>query len=220
MRKTIHSSAVIGVILLGLLAVGGCAVGKTYLLDLHYSSPISPFLPEEAKPATVALYNFKDVRPDTLYIGQRVYHDGRVDFFKVDAASVSQALNKSVNHLLTNAGFRVVAVNRYLEPDKVDFKDIPAPLGLGGEIESLWVESKSGIATTQTVAKLRLRIHWVLTKDKTWLNKTIEGSAQESDRPLFRPQNAEAKLNEVFQESLDKLLKDEPKLKSYLLANP
>ena len=171
---------------------------------------------------TLAVYDFKDVRPDQLYIGRRIYQNDndKVDFFKPEAASVEQLLTQSLVPLLEKAGFRVVRVKRYLDPSQEDFKDIPAPVALGGEIEALGVESKSGMVTTRTEATLRLRIHWALVKERTWLHKTIVGSAQESDRPFFRPKYAEAKLNEVFQEGLDQLLKDEPTLKNKLSPNP
>jgi hypothetical protein len=221
MEKNFKVPLFIGITFFALLALGACAGSKTYLLDLHYdSSQTSPFLAGQAQPVTLAVYDLKDVRPDRLYIGRRVRQDDQVDFFKSDAGSVEQVLTQSLVHLLEKAGFRVVLVKRYLDPGQEDFKDIPAPAALGGEIEVLWVESKTGIATTQTEATLRLRFHWALVKERTWLHKTIEGSASESDRPFFRSKYAETKINEVFQDGLDKLLKDEPTLKSKLLPNP
>jgi hypothetical protein len=205
------------VILLGLL-FSGCAVSKTYLLNLSYDPAKTPlFLTDAAKPVTLAVYNFQDVRPERLYLGRRVYRDGMVDFYKPDAGTVEQVVTQSFVKLLEKTGFKVTLVNRYLDPDKEDFKAIPADAAFGGKIEALWIEAKSGLTTTDTEANMRLRLNWGLVKDRTWITKTIEGSAQESDRPFYRPERAEAKINEVFKDGLDKLLKDETQLREKLL---
>jgi hypothetical protein len=165
----------------------------------------------------LALYNFKDDRPDRLYLGRKVYRDGMIDFFKADAGTVEQVVTKSLAQMLEKAGFKVTVVNRYLDPSKDDFKDIPADVAFGGKIESLWVEAKSGVATTDTNARMSIRLNWGLVKERTWVSKTIEGSAQESDRPFYQPKHAEALINEVFKDGFDKMLKDETLLKEKLL---
>jgi hypothetical protein len=207
--------------LLGLIFLGGCAGSKTYLLNLSYNPLGTPqFLPISAKPVSLAVYQFTDARPDRLFLGRRIYRDGMVDFFKPDAGTVEQVVTHSVVKAMEKAGFRVTLVNRILNPDKEDFKDIPGDVALGGKIETLWVEAKTGYTTTDTEAKLKIRVFWGLPKERSWLTKTIEGSAQESDRPLYQPKHAEAKINEVFQDGLDKFLKEETQLKEKLLKNP
>jgi hypothetical protein len=207
--------------LLGLIFLGGCAGSKTYLLNLSYNPLGTPqFLPISAKPVSLAVYQFTDARPDRLFLGRRIYRDGMVDFFKPDAGTVEQVVTHSVVKAMEKAGFRVTLVNRILNPDKEDFKDIPGDVALGGKIETLWVEAKTGYTTTDTEAKLKIRVFWGLPKERSWLTKTIEGSAQESDRPLYQPKHAEAKINEVFKDGLDKFLKEETQLKEKLLKNP
>ena len=206
---------------LGLLFLGGCAGSKTYLLNLSYNSMGTPqFIPISSKPVTLAVYQFQDARSDRVYLGRRVYRDGMVDFFKPDGGTVEQVMTKSVVKAMEKAGFRVTLVNRPLDPDKEDFKDIPGDVALGGKIESLWVEAKTGYTTTDTDAKLKVKIFWGLPKDRVWMTKTIEGDAQETDRPFYQPKYAEAKINGVFQDGLDKLLKDETQLKEKLLKAP
>ena len=206
------------IILLGLLCLAGCASSKTYLLHLSYdTSQTPPFLSGTSQPVTLALYNFQDSRPERLYLGRRVYRDGMIDFFKADAGTVEQVVTKSVAQMLEKAGFKVTVVNRYLDPAQVDFKDIPAEVAFGGKIESLWVEAKSGLATTDTNARMSMRINWGLVKEGTWISKTIEGSAQETDRPFYRPKHAEGLINEVFKDGFNKLLKDENLLKEKIL---
>jgi len=218
MKKRISSYVFVMIMLLGLLYLAGCASSKTYLLHLSYdTSQTPPFLSGVSPPVTLALYNFQDVRPDRLYLGRRVYRDGMVDFFKADAGTVEQVLTKSLAQMLEKAGFKVTVVNRYLDPSKDDFKDIPADVAFGGKIESLWVEAKSGIATTDTNARLSIRLNWGLVKERTWVSKTIEGTAQETDRPFYQPKHAEALINEVFKDGFNKMLKDETLLKEKLL---
>ena len=203
---------------LGLFFLAGCAGSKTYLLNLSYNPMGTPqFIPISAKPVTLAVYQFQDVRTDRLYLGRRVYRDGMVDFFKPDAGTVEQVLTRSVVRVMEKAGFRVTLVNRPLNPEKEDFKDIPGDVALGGRIETLWVEAKTGYTTTDTDARLKVKIFWGLPKDRLWMTKTIEGDAQETDRPLYQPKHAEAKINGVFQDGLDKLLKDETQLKEKIL---
>lgn len=207
-------------IFLGLIAIivlAACASSRTYLLSLHYDSTRTPRLVKEGgSPLKLALYNFRDVRPERLYLGRRLYRDGKVDFFKPDEGSVEQVITKLVADMMTAAGFKVSLVNRYLDPGKEDFHSIGGDVALGGEIESLWIEAKSGVATTNTEVKIRLKVNWGIVPDRTWISKSIEGSALETDRPLYQPRHAEAKINEVLKDALEKILKDEKSLQEKL----
>jgi len=220
MKKIAGGSFVVGIIIVGWIFSGGCQVSKTYLLNLNYDPSRAPaFLSATEKPVTLAVYNFQDTRPDRLYLGRRVYRDDLVDFYKPDEGTVEQIVTRSFTKLLEKAGFKVTLVNRYLDPEKENFKDIPGDAAFGGKIDALWVEAKSAVATTDTEAKMRLQIYWGLPKERTWIKKIIEGSAQESDRPFYRPKHAQAKINDVFKDSLDKLLRDETLLKEKLLKD-
>jgi len=218
MKRNMASWFWVTIMLMGFLCLAGCAGSKTYLLHLSYDpAKTPPFLSGGSKPLTLALYNFQDARPDRLYLGRRVYRDGMVDFFKADGGTVEQVVTKSLTQMLEQAGFKVTVVNRYLDPSQEDFKDIPAEVAFGGKIEALWVEAKSGLATTDTNARMSIRVNWGLVKERTWVSKTIEGTAQETDRPFYQPKNAEALMNEIFKDGFDKLLKDETSLKEKLL---
>ncbi len=220
MKKNMGMSSCLGlvIILLGFLLLGGCAGSKTFLLHLSYdASGTSPFLQGAPRPITVALYQFSDVRPERLYLGRRVYRDGMVDFYKPDEGTVEQVVTQSIVKIMEKAGFKVTRVNRALNPDKEDFKDIPGNVALGGKIDSLWVEAKTGLVTTDAKAKLSLKYSWGLVKDQIWETKTIEGSAEKTDQPLFKPEDAEKLINEVLKDGLGKLLKDETLLSEKLL---
>jgi len=216
MKKQTGKTLLIFCALLALFLTGGCSTAsKTYLLNFNYNpAAVQPFIPFSDKPVTVAVYQFEDVRPDRLYLGRRVYPDGTADFYKPDAGSVEQVVTKSMIRLLEKAGFRVMAVNQYLDPQKIDYKEIPGDLAFGGKIETLWVEAKkSKYQLTETNAQVKLAVAWGIVKEGTWLRKMIEGSGKETKRPWFQPENAEDMINEVFKDSLDKLLKDEFTLK-------
>jgi len=218
MDKNMGIRAIVIALLASLLFLDGCAGSRTFLLALSYDPSAAPqFIPSSAQPVNLAVYRFEDSRPDRIYLGRRVYRDGMVDFFKPDGGTVEQLVTQSIVKTMEKAGFKVTLVNRILNPEKEDFKDIPGDVALGGKIETLWVEAKTGLATTDTEAKMRLRIFWGLPKDRSWATKTIEGSAQETDRPFYQPSHAQAKINEVFKDSLNKLLRDETQLKEKLL---
>jgi len=220
MKKNFGRCFFVGITILSLFFLGGCAGSKTYLLNLSYdTSKTTPFLSGATQPVTLALYNIQDARPDRMYLGRWVYRDGMVDFFKADAGTVEQVVTKTFTNLLEKAGFKVVPVNRYLDPAKEDFKDIPADAAFGGTMEDLWVEAKKELVATDSTAKMRLRIHWGVVKTRTWMTKTIEAGAQESNRPLYGPTHAEALINEVFRDGLDKLLKDEATLRGIFLGS-
>jgi hypothetical protein len=220
MKKNFGRCFFVGITILSLVFLGGCAGSKTYLLNLRYDASKTPsFVTGATQPVTLAVYNIQDARPDRMYLGRWVYRDGTVDFFKPDAGSVEQVVTKAFINLLEKAGFKVVPANRYLDPTKEDFKDIPADAAFGGTLEALWVEAKKGVVATDSSAKMRLRIHWGIVKTRTWMTKTIEADAQESDRPLYGPTNAEAMINEVFRDGLDKLLKDEATLRGIFLGS-
>ena len=219
MEKTFWRSLFAGITLFSFIFLGGCAGSKTYLLNLNYdASKTSAFLSGVNPPVTLALYSVQDARPDRMYLGRWVYNDGMVDFFKPDAGSVEQVVTKSLSSLLTKAGFKVVPVNRFLDPAKEDFKDISADAAFGGTLEALWVEAKKGLVTTDSSAKMRLKFHWGIVKNRTWMTKTIEADAQETDRPFYGPKNAEGMINDVFKDGLDKLLKDEATLRGLFLT--
>ena len=206
------------IVFIAFLFLGGCAGSKTYLLHLSYDTSGTPlFLQGARRPVTLALYQLQDVRPDRLYLGRRVYRDGMVDFFKPDDGTVEEVVTQSVVKIMEKTGFKVTLVKRPLNPEKEDFKGIPADVALGGKIEALWIEAKTGYLTTDTDVRLRLQAVWGLPKERAWITRMIEGSAQETDRPLYDPKRAEAKINEVFQDGLSKLLKDEPLLREKLL---
>lgn len=204
----------IGVLALGFIIIGACAASKTYLLNVNYDPAGTPvYVNRFAKPVTVALYTFHDTRRDKSAIGRRVYRDGMVDFFKPDAGTTENMVTKNVAKTLEAAGFTVKMVDRYLDADKEDFKDIPGEAAIGGTVEEIWVEAKTGVVTTDTQSNIRIQVIWGFPQDRTWVKKTISGSAQETDRPFYGPKHAEAQVNAVFKDSMDKLLKDEPQLK-------
>ncbi len=220
MKKHTRTPLFVGIVLLSFLWLGGCATpSKTYLLNFNYKpTDVQPFLTLADKPVTVAVYQFEDVRPDRLYLGRRTYPDGTADFYKPDAGSVEQVVTKSMVKLLEKAGFRVVTVNQYLDPKKIDFKDVPGDVAFGGKIEKLWVEAKkTKYQYTNTDSQVQLVVSWGLGKEGTWIRKMIEGSGSETKRPWYQPENAEDLINEVFKDSMDKLLKDEGALREKLL---
>jgi hypothetical protein len=203
-----------------LFLMGGCSTAsKTYLLNFNYKpSDVQPFINITDKPVTVAIYQFEDVRTDRLNLGRRLYSDGTVDFYKPDAGNVEQVVTKSMVKLFEKAGFKVVTVNQYLDPQKQDFKDIPGDVAFGGKVEGLWVEAKkSEYLYTDTQAQVKLNVAWGLVREGTWIRKVIEGSGKETKRPWYSPENAEDMINEVFKDSMDKLLKNETMLKEKLL---
>jgi len=207
--------------LLALLLAGGCSTAsKTYLLNFNYNpAAVQSYITFADKPVTVAVYQFEDVRPDRLYLGRRVYPDGTADFYKPDAGTVEQIVTKSMVRLLEKSGFKVVTVNQYLDAKKIDFKDVPGDAVFGGKIETLWVEAKkSSYQFTDTNAQIKLAVAWGVVKDGTWLRRMIEGSVKETKRTWYQPENAEDRINEVFKDGLDKLLKDEIELKEKLMG--
>ena len=216
MKKQTGKTLGVICLLLILFLAAGCSTGsKTYLLNFGYNpASVQPFLTLSDRPVTVAVYQFEDVRPDRQYLGRRIYPDGTADFYKPDTGNVEQVVTKSMVRLLEKAGFKVVTVNQYLDPQKIDFKNVPGELAFGGKIETLWVEAKkSSYQLTDTNVEIKLAVAWGLAKDGTWYRKLIEGSGKETKRPWYQSKNAEEMLNEVFKDSLDKLLKDENTLK-------
>jgi hypothetical protein len=210
----------IGVLIVFIFLQGCAGGGKTYLLNVDYNPVGISFFPGVAgKTVTVALYNFQDARRDRLYIGQRVYPDREVDFYQLDSGNVEQLVTNSAAKVLEKAGFQVRRVSRYLDQGKEDFKDIQGDAAVGGKIDSFWVGvKKSGRITWDTDAQLRFQVHWVWPKSRTWINVVIEGSAQDVDRPFYQAEYAQAKINEVLKDAMDKLLKDEKPLRELLLT--
>ncbi len=219
MKKIVRNLFVPG-ILICLLFLGGCGGSKTYLLNFHYDpSQVPRLMADVPKPIHLVVYQFQDVRMDRLYLGRRIYRDGVVDAFKPDTGTVEQVVTDSITKAAEKAGFKVTRVKRHLDPEVEAFASIPGEAALGGKIELLWVEARTGVATTDTDARMRLRVYWGIVKDRTWITKTIEAAAQETDRPLYKVKYAEDKINEVFKDGVDRMLKDEALLKEKLLKS-
>jgi hypothetical protein len=133
-----------------------------------------------------------------------------VDFTSHDG-TVEQVVTKSIVKIMEKAGFKYPAtpLNPTKKTSKMSLEMV------GREDRSPW--KLKWVHHTDTDAKLRLQAVWGLPNERNWLTKTIEGSAQETDRPLYQTKYAEAKINEVLKDGLDKLLKEETLLREKLL---
>ncbi len=113
---------ILGILVCAFLA-GGCAGSKTYLFNIRYEPNPPVLVKSSAKPVTVALYMFQDTRPDRVYMGQRLYPDGKVDYYKPENRSIEQIVTRAIAQNLEQAGFRVKMINRYLDPKKEEFQE-------------------------------------------------------------------------------------------------
>jgi hypothetical protein len=80
------------------------------------------------------------------------------DFFKPDSGTVEQVVTQSVIKAMEKAGFKIVPVNRVLNQDREDFKDIPGDVALGGRLNPSGWRPKPAIQPLIREAKLRIRL--------------------------------------------------------------
>jgi hypothetical protein len=199
------AKALIGVMLLGLVATfPGCA-GRTYLIDVNYISE------EKAPPTTkvVGICPFEDMRKEkeSNLIGVRHRPGKNVDLLKLEAASLSEAVTDAVKDYYTEQGYEVTDCKGW-DKTAEGLDRLPGDLSLvvGGKIHSFAVEATSGImiSTVQYTVKMEALIGKIA--ERKLLIRTIESTPRDK-KVGFTPDGVKAKLNSTLTEVIQNLFK-------------
>lgn len=187
-------------------ALLGCAGSKIYLVEVGYLAE------KKAAPTAkvVGLCPFEDLRKekDKDLIGIRRHGDKKVDFIKLQAVNLSDAVNQAVKDYFTDNGFQITDCKGWdKSPEGLDRLPGDLTLVVGGKIDSFMVEAKSGVMTTDIQYTVKMRALIGKIKERTVVTRTIESMPKEK-RMGFDPDYVKGKLDGIVTEALQKLLSE------------
>lgn len=182
-----------------LMVMVGCA-GKGEVIPIHLQ-PAPPTSDTAAKPrevVRVSVSPFEDQRAEKSRLGVRTHLWGGESLFDVPGGRPGEAAAQALVDYLAARGWQIV---------KPGAEDDRADVILSGKILDLAVDAKSGVGSTKLTGRSKLAVLAMNTGDESQVRMTLTSAG--SDRVFwFTPDDAQALLNDIFNESFDKLLRD------------
>lgn len=182
-----------------LLVMIGCA-GKGDVIPIHLQ-PAPSRADQGTKPpdvVRVSVAPFEDRRQETNRLGVRTHLWGGESVFNVPGGLPGEAAAQALADYLAARGWQIVTPGA---------TDDPADVLVTGAILDLAMNAKSGVGSTKLTGASRLAIQARNTGDASQVRMTVSGAG--SDRVFwFAREDAEALLNDILNESFDKLLRD------------
>ncbi len=184
---------------IALMAMVGCA-GKGEVIPIHLQpAPLGAAIAAKPPEAVrVSVSPFEDQRDEKNRLGVRTHLWGGESLFNVPGGLPSEAAAQALADYLAARGWQIV---------KPGATDNHADVILSGKILDLSVDAKSGVGSTKLTGSSRLAVQARNTGDQSQVRMTLSGAG--SDRVFwFVPDDAQALLNDILNESFDKLLRD------------
>lgn len=182
-----------------LMVMVGCA-GKGEVLPIHLQ-PAPATSGTAAKPQEtlrVSVSPFEDQRDEKSRLGVRTHLWGGESLFDVPGGRLGEAAAQALADYLAARGWQIVkpgAAN-----DRVD-------VILSGRLLDLAVDAKSGVGSTKLTGRSKLAVQARNAGDESQVRMTVSSAG--SDRVFwFTPDDAQTLLNDILNESFDKLLRD------------
>jgi hypothetical protein len=182
-----------------LMVAVGCA-GKGDIIPIQLQpAPLSAG--HAAKPpdvVRVSVAPFEDQRQEKNRLGVRTHLWGGESVFNVPGGLPGEAAAQALADYLAARGWQIV---------KPGTADNHADVILSGKILDLAVDAKSGVGSTKLTGSSRLAVQARNTSDESQVRMILSGSG--SDRVFwFVSDDAQALLNDILNESFDKLMRD------------
>ncbi|MFH1625535.1 MAG: hypothetical protein ABID54_10345 [Pseudomonadota bacterium] len=199
----------IGLLVLVILSVVGCAGGRIYLVNLKY-------LPEKTtgqairrdKPLTVGVQTFEDLRTKKDDVGRRVRLQGQVDVFRSDPVPINEAVTQAVRDYLKSRGYRVVDIQNWdLSPEGLSAIPENIHRVIGGKVEALWTEAESFLTHTKIKSRVKLLVCIGKVEKRKVITREVE-STPEMTEILFSPGTVGKSLNETTIQVIERTLDD------------
>lgn len=182
-----------------LMVMVGCAgKGEVIPILLQPAPPTSgtPAMPREA--VRVSVSPFEDQRAEKSRLGVRTHLWGGESLFDVPGGRPGEAAAQALADYLAARGWQIV------KPGGADDR---GDVVLSGKLLDLAVDAKSGVGSTKLTGRSKLAVQVRNTGDESQVRMTLSGGG--SDRVFwFTPDDAQALLNDILNESFDKLLRD------------
>lgn len=182
-----------------LLVMVGCAgKGDVIPLLLQPAPPDAAQTVKLPEAVRVSVTPFEDQRQEKNRLGVRTHLWGGESLFNVPGGLPGEAAAQAMGDYLAARGWQIV---------KPGATDNHADVILSGKLLDLSVDAKSGVGSTKLTASSRLAVQVRNTGDQSLVRMTLSGAG--TDRVFwFAPEDAQALLNDILNESFDKLLRD------------
>jgi hypothetical protein len=172
-EKDMRSYRWMMVVCLGWLALSCSQGGGTYSLYLRYE-PVKDFPSLQQKlGSTVALGPFRDLRPDTVYVGTYIPNQGLPTYFQGEPAPLEQGIRGSVTQALSKGGVKTVpGIEWDGQPEALRTLGTDSILSL--EIKGFLTEAKASLFQTHLVTKVSLVIHLGVKKEGKVFTRKVD----------------------------------------------
>jgi len=205
------TKAFLSLMILSLIAViAGCGGSRTYLMDVRYiPATEAPAATEIEQKGVVGVCQFVDVRKEKVKdtIGTRQRAGNQVDFFKVTGTSVSDSVTRAVRDYFSERGFQVTDCKGWDQTaESLDRLPPDLSLAVGGKIESLMIEAKAGLATTEIHYRVKIAASIGYPVKRRVVIRTMD-SAPQVKKVIFDPEELQATLNETLTEVIRNLFR-------------
>lgn len=182
-----------------LFSVWGCAVSRTFWMDIRYLPESSQEKIKESR--VVAINPFRDMRKDGVRLGAWTRPRGRVDTFMA-SKPVDQAVTEAISGYFRSRGYRVIEYADWdLRPESLS--GISADYVVGGEINRLDGDAWTSVRT-RVQLHVQLQIHVGKVKEEKVVGQKMEIS-KEIVGVTSKPERIEAALNRELSEAIERV---------------
>jgi hypothetical protein len=189
--------------LLFTLSLVSCAASKTYWLNLRADPTVQK---TPTTQLTIGVLPFKDNRPPSARIGQRVLTNGKEEPIRLKSSYPTQDLTSILLQLLKARNIRTVELTDW-EPTPDNLKDLPeeVDIAIAGYLDVLEVKASSYTFKTEIRYQVKLSAEVGFKAQGRVLSKTVEGRPEESV-VRFKREEVEKTLNGALTSALGRLI--------------
>lgn len=202
--KSMMLRQVVGVSLVGVLAVtAGCAgKGETRYLDVRTPTTATPS--PEQEPVKIVIEPFEDRRDDKTRVGQRTHLWGGVTVFNVTGERPGEVIAQALADRLKNRGWRgrPWKVQVGLSADAPD-----ADIVISGQVQEFSATAKSRVFSTVINASNKFSVQARNVGDASTTIRSVEG-AQRTTVFWFAEEDVQELLAATLKDGIDRFIAD------------
>ncbi|SPP63692.1 hypothetical protein [Nitrospira lenta] len=202
--KSMMLRQVVGVSLVGVLAVMAGCVGKGETRYLDVRTPTAAAPSPEQEPVKIVIEPFEDRRDDKTRVGQRTHLWGGATVFNVAGERPGEVIAQALADRLKNRGWRG-------RPWKVQVgrsADVPdADIVISGQVSEFFVTAKSRVFSTVINASNKFSVRARNVGDNSTTIRSVEG-AQRTTVFWFAEGDAQELLAATLKDGIDRFVAD------------
>jgi uncharacterized lipoprotein YajG len=204
-KSTCHAGQLCALALLLLLILAGCAEKGPVLLTIGYQAPAEKAA--TASTISVGISPLRDERGEPpSVLGKRTIPSGMQSDYVVKG-SVAETATAILKEAFTTRGIAVKDIANWdLTADGMN--DSGADLLLGGEIKTLWLETKPSSMLTQLKASVQIKITVGNRLEKKIL-RTIDVNSKLDQEVLYSQERLESALAEALSSAVNQIFQDD-----------